>query len=195
VERERDELDREALERIKGGEREAFRAIVERYQDPLHQFVRSFLGGPRDAEDLTQEVFIQAFRSLGKFRGDSKFSTWLYSIARFVCLHEIRRRKGAKTEPADPQSEAFASLPEPSESHQTRLEREERSARLREAVDSLSQAHRPVIVLAFWENMSYPEIASVLDIPVGTVKSRAHNAIAALLKKVGPLLEPAEDKP
>ena len=182
--------DKDAVGRFLMGDEAAFVVLVDAYKDSVHQFVRSLLGAG-EAEDQTQEVFIQVFQSLRSFREDSSFSTWLYCLARNVCRHCLRALGAAKRGPTE-EIEPL-DLPDGEPSPLARLEAEEMRALVRAAVDDLPPAHRAVIVLSHWERLRYEEISEVLEIPEGTVKSRVHNAVAALTKNLLPHLQQAEE--
>lgn len=180
---ERAKADREAVERFLAGDGSAFATLVRSYQDNMMQFAASWLGAA-GAEDAAQEIFLQAARSLPGFRGDSSFSTWLYSLARNVCRHRLRERHAAKRDAETAEECEAEALPDGSPELLSWLEREEASAVVRRAVDALPPGQRAVLVLSHWEGMRYEEIARVLDIPVGTVKSRMHGAMAALAREL-----------
>lgn len=186
----RTQRDRDAVARFLAGDETAFTVLVDAHKDNVHQFVRSLLGAA-EAEDQAQEVFIQVFRSLRSFRGDSSFSTWLYCLARNVCRHRLRALGAAKRGPAGDID--LLELPDGEPSLLARLEAEETRALVRAAVNDLPPGHREVIVLSHWERLRYEEISAVLEIPVGTVKSRVHNAVAALTKALLPRLRQAEE--
>lgn len=181
----------EALAReLARGSAAAFEALLERYRDRVFQFVLWHLDSPpaagRDlAEELTQEIFFQLYRSAASFRHRSGFRTWLYSLARNVCRHH--RRKHRRELPAGGCEEAerapafTPSPPDPLE----RLAHAEDQARVRQAVATLPPQQRVVLVLRDWEELSYAEIAQVLEVPLGTVRSRLHHGRSTLAKLLG----------
>ncbi len=177
------------IERFRNGEAEAFAGLADLYKDRLHQFILCILGPDREAEDIAQEAFIQIYKSMRSFRGDCAFSTWAYSITRNVCRHRLRargREAGMFGEPGGNDGCA----PDRALSFDMDLENKETGKLVRAAVDGLSALHRAVIFLSCWERLSYEEIARALDIPIGTVRSRIHNAMAALALKLKPVLTP-----
>jgi RNA polymerase sigma-70 factor (ECF subfamily) len=179
------------VQRVAGGSAPAFEALLERYRNRVYQFVLWQLDGGRDlAEELTQEIFYQLYLSAPRFRNRSRFRTWLYSLARNVCrYHERKHRResgGLRWGEAEAAPEPAGSPPDALE----RLTAAESQARVRRAVASLPRAQRAVLVLRDWEEMSYQEIARVLHVPVGTVRSRLHNARSALARE---LAKAAED--
>lgn len=185
-------LENELVSRFLGGETEAFARLVELYKDRVHQFILCILGPDRESEDIAQEVFVQIYKSLGGFRRESTFGTWAYSLTRNVCRRRLRDRGreaglfSEKDEDREP--------PDKAPSVETAFERGEDGRRVRAAVDGLSPLHRSVLFLSCWERLSYEEIAAALDIPVGTVRSRIHNAMAALAKKLKPAPEVNENE-
>jgi len=170
--------DRLLIQRCLQGHVEAFGELVRRYQDRLYNAIFRFLGNADDARDVVQEAFLSAFRGLKKFRGGSQFFTWLYRIAVNHALDWKRRGKtlralseaGTATrhnEPADPSVLASPDW------HLQRLEEDER---VQQALARLPNEYRLVLILRDVDELSYEEIAEVLDIPIGTVRSRLHRA-------------------
>lgn len=163
------------------GNSAAFGELVRRYQDRLYNAVVHIVGCRVEAEDVVQDAFVQAFVKLSSFKHDSKFYTWLYRIAFNVSISRRRRRRTELSvefsrettgdEPVDDEVSPSASL-----------EQEEQRIQLQQAMKLLSDEHRAIIVLRHIEEFSYEEIADVLDIAVGTVRSRLHRARAQLLE-------------
>jgi RNA polymerase sigma-70 factor (ECF subfamily) len=182
-------LEKGLIERFRNGEEDAFAGLAELYKDRLHQFILCILGPDREAEDIAQEAFVQIYKSMGSFRGDCAFSTWAYSITRNVCRHKLRAR-GREAGLFGELGENDGSAPDMAPSFDLDLENKENGELVRAAVDGLSPLHRAVIFLSCWERLSYGEIARALDIPIGTVRSRIHNAMAALAQKLKPAFNP-----
>lgn len=180
-------LENELVSRFLGGEADAFSRLVELYKDRVHQFIICLLGPDRESEDIAQEVFIQIYKSLGSFRRESAFGTWAYSLTRNVCRRRLRDR--GRESGLFAEKDEDRELPDNAPSVETAFERREDGQLVRAAVDGLSPLHRSVLFLSCWERLSYEEIAAALDIPVGTVRSRIHNAIAALARKLNPASE------
>lgn len=175
------------------GQSGAIDLLLQRYQDRVFQFVLWKTGASTtDAEDLAQEVFLQVFRSAGSFHGKSQFRTWLYSVAGHVCHRWIRTRSRRRKHEAEGCSseQAIASLQvaDKKKGLLEQMEIDERADAVRLAVQKLEPRHRVVLLLRDWEEMSYIEMADVLDIPVGTVKSRVHHARLQLAKILKPVL-------
>lgn len=180
--------DESLIELLVQGESNAFTEILTRYRDKVYQFARwSADSDEQEAEDITQEVFLQVFRSARSYRGESKFRTWLYSLTRNVCRQHAAKRKVRRLSPADlsyNDEERLQEIPDSSPSPLDQMEGKERQRLLRDAVERLGTIHRSVLLLRDWEGLSYEEIAAVLDIPVGTVRSRLFHARAALSREL-----------
>ena len=175
------------------GEVAAFEELVEEYQGRIYNLAFRMLGNSEDALDVCQESFLKAYKALPRFRGDSSFSTWLYRIAQNVCLDALRRRNRQITFSLDEDLETedgmmprqfSGDLPDPEE---TVVHRELQHV-VDQALSALSEDHRQIIVLRDFDGCSYEEIADILDIELGTVKSRLYRARSALHR----LLEPME---
>lgn len=186
-------LENELVSRFLGGEADAFARLAELYKDRVHQFILCILGPDRESEDIAQEVFVQIYKSLGSFRRESSFGTWAYSLTRNVCRRRLRDR-GREAGLFAETGEHGGEPPDTAPSVETLLEHEENEKAVRAAVAGLSPLHRSVLFLSCWERLSYEEIAAALDIPVGTVRSRIHNAMAALARKLKPAPEVNENE-
>jgi RNA polymerase sigma-70 factor (ECF subfamily) len=172
------------------GRAEAFTDIVRRYQDRVFNTIYRLLGDYQEAKDLTQQTFLKAYLSLDRFQGHSRFYTWLYRIGVNAALDERRRRA---RQPAF-LSDSFAPASEedgaagrgksaPDDPVENVLSREREEA-LSQAIASLDELHRSVLVLRDIEGMDYGEIAEVLSCSAGTVKSRLHRARCVLRDKL-----------
>lgn len=186
--RSRRERERELARLSALGGRDAFRELVDVYKDRMAQFVRWYAGLDEDAEDAVSEIFLEAYRSIGKYRGEATFGTWLYSLARNVCRHRLRRQRRRQDHetPLFAGREGESDVPDGRLDHEDLLQTEESRRLVREAVDALPSASRSVLHLREWEELSYEEIAGVLEIPVGTVRSRLHNATTSLMRRLSP---------
>ncbi|MBI4370761.1 MAG: sigma-70 family RNA polymerase sigma factor [Elusimicrobia bacterium] len=189
----RAERDQQAIARLLAGDPAAFAELVERHKDAVRVFAGSFACAAEDADDLAQEVFVEVHRSLPRFRGEAAFGTWLYSVARNVCLHRLRARRTLRRRPLEKETLEWLDIPDGRPSPEASAETEESRALVREALETLPPGQRAVLVLSHWEGLPYAEIARALAIPMGTVKSRAHNAVVALAERLQPLFRPARE--
>jgi RNA polymerase sigma-70 factor (ECF subfamily) len=153
------------------GSEKAFRRLVERYHPTVFAVVRSVLGDRDDVEDVVQEVFIKVYRGLSKYRGDSKFSTWIYRIARNESINAVRKNVISGQPIEDTVIEAPSST-RPDEQMGRNAER----ARLERYLGQLDENYRTVLELRYLGERSYAEIGDTLDLPIGTVKSYIHRA-------------------
>jgi RNA polymerase sigma-70 factor (ECF subfamily) len=184
--------ERRLIRRLRDRDEKAFREIVETYQDKVFNLTFRMLGDRVEAEDLAQEVFITVFKSIDSFRGESKFSTWLYRVTANHCKNRIKylarrhdRDRSEYDEAVGRESAAGAlTAPTPSPRPDTALEGVQREQMVQAAIAELEDDHRLLIVLRDIEELSYDEICSITDLPEGTVKSRLHRARLALRKKL-----------
>ncbi len=162
------------------GRADAFDVIVERHRRSVYQVCYRFVGNHEDASDLSQDVFLRAYRGLRNFRGQSSLATWLYRIGVNVCLNRV----GAKTlvrEPIDERQHIDTRSESPSE----RLLKEERALRVRTAIALLPRKQRATLILRMYHEMSHQEIADVLGSSVGAVKANFFHALGKLKKLLG----------
>jgi RNA polymerase sigma-70 factor (ECF subfamily) len=174
-----DEL--ELIEAALAGDSAAFGNLVRRYQDRLYSAVVHIVGCRSQAEDVVQDSFVQAYVKLSTFKHNSKFYTWLYRIAVNVSISHRRRKKleySVEQSREATGDEPLDSNAPPSEP----LEQEERREQLEQALQRLTPEHRTIIILRHMEEFAYEEMAEILDISVGTVRSRLHRARAQLLE-------------
>ena len=182
--------DQELIGRVVGGDAAAFGLIVKRYEGRLANAVCRLIGSTEDARDVLQDTFVKAYENLEGFRGGSSLYTWLFRIAVNTSLSHRRKRKwmptAAGTNPDDPgvgEGWADPSAPDPADP----LVAAETGALVQEALSSLDDDHRTVVVLRDIQHCEYQEIAEILEIPTGTVKSRLHRARLLLREKLKPL--------
>lgn len=187
-------LDRLLVDRFKSGDEAAFNEMVSRYWDRIYGMVHQLLRNQQDAEEVTQDAFIRAHRGLVNFRGDAAFSTWLYQIATNLARNRYWywwRRKRDKTVSFDqpvsedndtPLSEVFeAEMETPGDITVT----QELVDHIAVGMEKISAKHREILILRNVKNMAYEEIAEVLGISVGTVKSRIARARESLRETIG----------
>jgi RNA polymerase sigma-70 factor (ECF subfamily) len=171
----------EFLTRLRAGDRRAFEELVRTQQHRVYGLALRMLGNAAEAQDVAQEVFIRAHRGLADFRGDARLSTWLYTIASRLCLNRLA---GSERRLARPGDEALARVPDVRPGPDQTLEREELEEALHRAIAELPEERRIVVVLRDVEGLAYEEIADVLELPVGTVRSRLHRARVDLKEKL-----------
>lgn len=180
--------DREMIARCKKGDREAFNKLMETYQKQVFNISYGMLSDYEDASDAAQEVFVKVWRSIAGFKGESSFTTWLYRICANVCNDILRKRQRrgmtVSLDVDDGDKNPAAELPSEAPTPEESLEADERQRLVRRAIDSLSDEFRTVIILSDLQQLSYEEVANVLKIPTGTVKSRLNRARNALRKKL-----------
>lgn len=182
--------DNSLIVACRAGRTEAFGVLVQRYQDRLYPTMLRLTGSVEDALDLLQDAFLRAFEKLDRFQGDSSFYTWVYRIAVNLALSSRRRRKftlrlqrSDRDEPLDPADDS--SLSDPS----LPLELLERDQLIQSALNALADDHRAVVVMKEFDGLRYEEIASILGVPVGTVRSRLHRARLDLRERLKGFVE------
>jgi RNA polymerase sigma-70 factor (ECF subfamily) len=182
--------DHELIERCLAGRQDAFGQLVERYQSRLFHSLVHLLGSTEDAQDAAQNAFVQAFEKLSTFRGQSQFYSWLFRIAYNLAVSEKRkarlmevsldgRREASGLEPSDVN---------PSTEPSYAMDVADRQRVVQQALSELTAEFRTALVLKEIDGMSYEEIAEVLVIPLGTVRSRIHRARLELRDKLSALL-------
>ncbi len=175
------EQEREIIEKVVAGDTEAFEALVLEHQNKVYSLALRMVGNEEDARDMAQEAFIRAFNSLAGFRGDSKFSVWIYRLTSNICIDFLRSRAKKRTVSmtwADDEGGEAGELEIPDEtwSPAERLERSETRESVRRGLDSLSPQYREILLLREINGLSYDEISEALGIEPGTVKSRIFRA-------------------
>jgi len=179
------------IERCRAGDLAAFEPLVEKYRQRVYRLAYNVLRDPDEAWDVAQDAFIRAFQALPSFRGDSAFYTWLFRIVMNVARDRARqhaaRGRAFGTERVDEEDwdRVLVDQTTSPDAHATQVEERDRITR---ALATLSEPHRAIIMLSDLEGLSYREIAEVLNIPMGTVMSRLHNARRRLRDALGPLL-------
>jgi RNA polymerase sigma-70 factor, ECF subfamily len=173
--RNRSEADDERawVAAARGGDARAFDLLVERHQQAIFRLCYRLARNPDDAADLTQEVFLRAFRAMRSFRGESAFGTWLYRIALNMCRSFYSARRPTHAELTE---NSAVAAPEVA----LRLERDERARIVRDAVARLPERQRTTLVLKIYHEMTHEQIAEVLGTSVGTAKANLFHALAGL---------------
>ena len=170
--------DEQIVQRTLEGEDEAFSLLVRRWEKKVYGLAYRMLGHYEEARDASQEIFLTVFRNLSKFRGESKFSSWLYRIA-LNCCHNRLRERTVQTLPLE------ESLPIPEAgSLQQDVERHETIDRVRRAVHALPFDLRQVIIMKEYEGLTFKEIAEILNIPVSTAKTRLYTGLDQLRQRL-----------
>ncbi len=177
----------ELVKRAQSGDVAAFESLIEDYQKRIFSIAYRMIQHQEDAADLTQEVILKIFKNLDKFKGDSKFSTWVYRIATNTCLDEIKKSRRRTTYSLDKEIETeegsmAAELPDTAPGPEEEAERKDIKKAVYAAIGQLGQEHKQVIVLRDLQGLSYEEIAEILHCSVGTVKSRISRARGNLKK-------------
>jgi len=180
------DADRGLVEAAAAGSRDAFDELVRRYQGPIVNLARALTAGSADAEDLGQEVFVRAWRSISSFRGDSTFRTWLYRVALNV-IHSHRSRLGRVRRlfvaPTDPDAgDPLERAPDGADFESELVRRDA----IDRALGALPEELRDAVTLRDIQGLDYREIAAALHVPIGTVESRIFRA----RQRLRPLLEP-----
>ena len=183
--------DRRLIAECLGGRQDAFGVLVSRYQGRLYNAVIRLVAHPEDAADIVQDAFLNAYLALHAFKGDAEFFTWLYRIA-FNAAISLKRKKRATISLGGGAGESGIDPDDPSEYVRpgASLERSEEEARLQGAMNRLSPEHHQVLILKDIEGLKYEEIAEILSVPIGTIRSRLHRARLELRE-----LLPSEDEP
>jgi RNA polymerase sigma-70 factor, ECF subfamily len=170
--------DHRLIAECRDGNTAAFGELVSRYQDRLFNSVLRLTDNAEDARDVVQEAFLHAYQSLHSFKGDALFFTWLYRIAVNTAISMKRKKRVVlRIQPAGEGGNAIEPL-DPSETNRPghALEMAEEERRVHEALAKLSPEHRSVLVMKDMEGMKYEEMAEILGVPVGTIRSRLHRA-------------------
>ncbi len=193
------EVDQQLVERVQSGDKRAFDLLVVKYQRKLGRLLSRFIRDPSEVEDVTQEAFIKAYRALPGFRGDSAFYTWLYRIGINTAKNHLvamGRRAPTSTGLDAEEAESLDSgdqlrdLNTPENQMMSRQVGETVNQTLQELPEEL----RTAITLREIEGLSYEEIATVMECPVGTVRSRIFRAREAVAEKLKPLLDTGKDR-
>ena len=184
--------DAELMARVKGGDTGAFRLLVERHQRTVIQTIARAVGDSWEAEDLAQRVFVQVYRSAGRYRPKAQFTTWLFTIVHHTILNERRRRarhptesidalqRGAEGDPDRARQFADERAADPAETAAQR----ELQGRLTQAIRELPDPQRTAVILCRFEGLAYEEIAEVLGCSVSALKSLLHRARVTLKEKL-----------
>ena len=184
--------DARLVERVLGGDGEAFRLLVERYQRQVHGLLVRMVRDPALAEDLAQETLIKAYRAIASFDRSRKFSSWLFKIAHNTAIDHLRRNRPSTVPLETPEGDRLdplALLAEPeNRSPEARARGRDLAEALQDALMALRPDYREAVLLRFQQGLAYEEIADILELPLGTVKTHLHRArkqMAAALREAG----------
>ncbi|SIN92305.1 RNA polymerase sigma-70 factor, ECF subfamily [Singulisphaera sp. GP187] len=182
--------DKSLIDACRAGNTEAFGVLVTRYQDRLYPTIFRLTGCADEARDLLQDAFLRAFEKLDRFQGESSFYTWIYRIAVNLALSGRRRRRpvlrlnlDSGSAPIDPPYDVAESDPS------APLQRAERDRLIQDALNALAADHRAVVVMKEFDGLQYEEIAAMLEVPIGTVRSRLHRARCELRDRLRSLVD------
>ena len=179
--------DEDLVARSKTGDTESFNQLVRRWERPIFALAYRTLGREEDARDVTQETFLRAFRALGGFKGDAKFSSWLYRIALNLCRDWMRKeRRTPRVEvPEGLDVEQLAAQHGPSETVEDLAVRAELSRGVAAAMEHLPAEQRQAIILKEYHGLTFQEIAELMKCPLSTVKTRVYQGLSTLRKLLG----------
>ena len=175
--------DEEIIKRILKGDQSAFAPLVERYQNYVFTLVLRFIENREDAEEIAQDVFVKAYRSLADFRGDAKFSTWLFTITRTTCLSFLRKKK-LDTQSLDNERTGLQAENQESDFKADLVEQKSRHAMLNKAITMLSPDDAQVLNLFYKGEQTLEEIGKIMRLDPNTVKVKLHRARHRLKEKM-----------
>ena len=173
--------ERELIRKAKQGDMLAFEELILKHEKIVYNVALRMMNHSEDAKDISQEVFLKAYRSLGNFDERSAFSTWLYRITHNTCIDEMRKRKGKQSYSLEEElenKEGFMQrqIADEGDTPEESLLRQEQKSEILQALDTLSEEHKAAIILRDVKGLSYEEIAEILELSLGTVKSRISRA-------------------
>jgi RNA polymerase sigma-70 factor (ECF subfamily) len=178
--------DEELVARAQGGDVESFNQLIVRWERPIYALAYRVIGKEEDARDVCQDAFLRAYRALPGFKGQAKFSSWLYRIALNLCRDWIRRQRRAPVSqlPEDIDAIELAAAAGPVESIEELVARRELSAIVEEAMSVLSEEQRTAIILKEYHGMTFQEIADMQGCPLSTVKTRLYQGLSLLRRRL-----------
>lgn len=181
----RDDSDETLMSRYRDGDHRSFEVLLQRHQRPIYTFVLRFVGNAAVAEELTQEAFLRVVKNAASYEKQAKFTTWLYTMARNLCVDALRRQKHRKAQSLDaPSSEEGDSLLERTADGALPVDRRvmgrELGGRLQKAIAALPEDQREIFLMREAANLQFKEIAAIVGVPENTVKSRMRYALEKL---------------
>lgn len=179
-------MDMELVLEAKNGEAAAFDILVQRYQQKVMKLVYRYVSDRDTAADLVQEIFFKVYRNLKRFKGDSAFSTWIFRIAVNDCIDHQRRLRKRRESSLDAIIESGFDVPDQSTRNdvQDRFQAQQERNLVRRALEQMHPKQRVVVVMKIYQEMTFEEIADILDEPLSTVKSRMYKALESLGKTI-----------
>jgi RNA polymerase sigma-70 factor (ECF subfamily) len=175
--------DSQIIEQTLAGEPDAFNVLVRRWERQIYGLTLRMLGGDEEARDATQETFLSAYRNLSKFRGEAKFSSWIYRIALNICNTRLRGRKNAISLEEQYESVGFE-IADDVEDLGSGIQQQQVTRYVRRALQALPAEMRQVIVMKEYEGLKFSEIAEILGIPISTVKTRMYTGLHEMRKRL-----------
>jgi len=193
------EIDQQLVERAQRGDKKAFELLVAKYQRKLARLLSRFIRDPAEVEDVAQDAFIKAYRALPSFRGESAFYTWLYRIGINTAknyLVALGRRAPTATEFDSEDAENFENGDQlrDVDTPENELMSKQIAQTVNDTMEALPEELRTAIVLREIDGLSYEEIATVMDCPIGTVRSRIFRARETIAERLRPLLQTSKDR-
>lgn len=161
------------------GDMDAFTELVNAYQSAVYNLCYRMLGDPYEAEDAAQETFIRAYKSMKSYDQKRPFSTWILSIAAHYCIDQLRKKRLSVTNIED---STYLEIPDPGPNPEVLLVKEEGQKRIKELLNEINETDRAIVIMFYWYEFSYVEIAEALNLTSSAVKSRIHRARAQLAK-------------
>jgi RNA polymerase sigma-70 factor (ECF subfamily) len=193
------EIDQQLVERVQSGDKQAFGLLVSKYQRKLHRLLMRMVRDPAEVEDLAQETFIKAYRALGSFRGESAFYTWLYRIGVNTAKNHLAAQTRRVSMSANLDSSEMENIEGAErlcdfDTPERQLITRQIALTVDETMTGLPDELREAITLRELEGLSYEDIASAMDCPIGTVRSRIFRAREAIATRLRPLLDTRTDE-
>ena len=187
--------DEELVARSKTGDIDSFNQLVKRWERPIFALAYRTLGREEDARDVTQETFLRAFRALAGFKGDAKFSSWLYRIALNLCRDWMRKERRAPLVAVseDVDLEQLAAVQGPVETVEDLAARAELHREVAKAMERLPAEQRQAIILKEYHGLTFQEIADLMKCPLSTVKTRVYQGLSTLRKQLGEQMTPRRE--
>lgn len=176
--------DTQIIERTLHGEPDAFGLLVRRWERQIYALTLRMLGHDEEAKDATQETFLSAYRNLSKFRGEAKFSSWIYRIALNVCNTRLRSRSKIAVSIEQQQEAVGFEIAADGEDLGSDIQKEQVARYVRRAIQALPAEMRQVIIMKEYDGLKFSEIAEILGIPISTVKTRMYTGLTELRKRL-----------